>query len=45
LDWHNRQPAKTEEEYALIDMICKAVNSDLGISSADGMREINDELT
>ena len=45
LDWHQRQIPKTDEEYALIDKLCKAIESNLGISTEEGMREINDNLT
>lgn len=44
LDWHQRQVAKTEEEYQLIDSICKQVDKDLQIKGEDGMREISDAL-
>lgn len=44
LDWHQRQVVKTEEEYKLIDSLCKNIETDLRITSEDGMREISDAL-
>jgi len=44
LDWHQRQVVKTEEEYQLIDSLCKHIETDLRITSEDGMREISDAL-
>ena len=45
LDWHQRQIPKTKEEYALIDKLCRAVETNLCISTEEGLREINDKLT
>ena len=45
LDWHQRQIPKTDEEYALIDKLCRAVETNLCISTEEGLREINDKLT
>ena len=28
-DWHDMQPTKTEEEYGLIDQLCKAIEGSL----------------
>ena len=45
LDWHDRQPVKTKEEYELMDSLCKKIDQQMVIKGEDNMREIADRLT
>lgn len=38
IDWHDRQPAKTAEEFDLIDAVVKTLDKKLKLASDDGMR-------
>ena len=41
MDWHDMQPDKTEEEYNLIDQVCKAIDTTLTITDHEtNMRNI-----
>lgn len=44
LDWHQRQPAKTPEEYALMDELVKCIDSDFQVIGEDGLRMIDHSL-
>ena len=41
IDWHDRQPVKTDEEFALIDTIVSKIDAKFRVSDEDGMRLVD----